>query len=507
MPSEESSPEGADDHGDPARQGSSDLGNSGQDATSAPSGRAGSEADAETDRTATARTGHISASSDRVPSVGSAASLPPRSMAAPSRDGELRRTFPALPAPASTPASSADSPSPFADTWWGNAWVTALEEGALDPKRLARGRSYAERGHVDAITVTPGLVLAYVQGSRPRPYRVQVRLRTLDDGDWARFLDAAAERPGHIAALLDKELPQSLADCGVPLLPGPRDLDPHCSCPDRGHPCKHAAALCYRTARLLDADPFVLLLLRGRGERELLDALSRLSAARAARAAQEQEPAQLPAVRATEVVLASRRLPPLPAPLPVPPHPEQPPVYPAAPGGPDPFALDQLATDAAARAHTLLTSGRDPVAELTLWQDAVRLAAARPGSGLTATTRALYASLASAADRTPSDLARAVAAWRQGGLEGLAVLEEPWDPPAGRFDRARPLLLAADLPAFRPWRNHLTHPRGHIQLRLGRDGLWYAYESEPGHDDWWPRGTPDLDPVGALTGLGTPNDL
>ncbi|MFF4048329.1 SWIM zinc finger family protein [Streptomyces chartreusis] len=418
----------------------------------------------------------------------------PRSMAAPSRDGELRRTFPAF-------AARSAEDTRFAESWWGNAWVTALEEGALDAKRLARGRGYAQDGHVDAITVTPGLVLAYVRGSRPRPYRVQVRLRTLDDADWTRFLDAVAERPGHIAALLDKEMPQSLADCGVPLLPGPGDLDPRCSCPDRGHPCKHAAALCYQTARLLDADPFVLLLLRGRGERQLLDALSRLSAARAARAAQEQQPAPLAGVRATEALDPERRLPPLPAPLPVPPHPEQPPVYPAAPGGPDPFALDQLATDAAARAHAMLGTGRDPVAELTLWQDAVRLAAARPGSGLTAATRALYASLAAATDRTPADLARAVAAWRQGGFEGLAVLEEPWDPPAGRFDRARPLLLAADLPAFRPWHNRLTHPRGHVQLRLGRDGLWYPYESEPGDDDWWPRGTPDLDPVGALTGL------
>ncbi|MFG2555622.1 SWIM zinc finger family protein [Streptomyces sp. NPDC048581] len=421
----------------------------------------------------------------------------PRSMAAPGRDGELRRTFPAF-----APRPS-DDDARFAETWWGNAWVTALEEGALDPKRLTRGRGYAEQGHVDAITVTPGLVLAYVRGSRPRPYRVQVRLRTLDDADWARFLDAAADRPGHIAALLDKEMPQSLAECGVPLLPGPGDLDPHCSCPDRGHPCKHAAALCYQTARLLDADPFVLLLLRGRGERGLLDALSRRNAARAARAAQEREPAPLPGVRATDALASDRQLLPLPVPLPVPAHPEQPPVYPAAPGGPDPFALDQLATDAAARAHALLSTGRDPVAEVTLWQDAVRLAAARPGSGLTAATRALYSSLASAADRTTADLARAVAAWRQGGLEGLAVLEEPWDPPAGRFDRARPLLLAADLPAFRPWRNRLTHPRGHLQLRLGRDGVWYPYESEPGRDDWWPRGTPDLDPVGALTGLGT----
>ncbi|MYS97602.1 hypothetical protein GTY58_10495 [Streptomyces sp. SID5469] len=425
----------------------------------------------------------------------------PRSMAAPGRDGELRRTFAALPAR----TGDGVGVDRFAETWWGDAWVSALEEGALDAARLARGRVYAGQGHVDAITVTPGLVLAYVHGSRPRPYRVQVRLRTLSDDDWDRFLDAAAERPGHIAALLDKEMPHSLADCGIPLLPEPRDLDPQCSCPDSGHPCKHAAALCYQTARLLDEDPFVLLLLRGRGEREVLDALSRRNAARAARAAQEQEPAPLPGVRARDT-LARRSLPPLPAPLPAPPHPEQPPVYPAAPGGPDPFALDQLATDAAARAHALLTAGRDPVAELTLWQDAVRLAAARPGSGLTAATRALYASLATAAGRTTGDLARAVAAWRQGGLEGLAVLEEPWDPPAGRFDRARPLLLAADLPAFRPWRNRLTHPKGHAQLRLGHDGLWYAYESEPDHDDWWPRGTPDLDPVGALTGLGAPDE-
>nr|WP_075032931.1 SWIM zinc finger family protein [Streptomyces mirabilis] len=433
------------------------------------------------------------------PSTFPSAVAVPRSMASPRRDGELRRTFEALPAR----TSHADT---FAETWWGNAWVSALEEGALDAARLARGRAYADQGHVDAITVTPGLVLAYVHGSRPRPYRVQVRLRTLDDGDWDRFLDAAAERPGHIAALLDKEMPKSLADCGADLLPGPGDLAPQCSCPDYGHPCKHAAALCYQTARLLDEDPFVLLLLRGRGERELLDALSRRNATRAARAAQEQQSAPLPGVRARDA-LARRALPPLPAPLPAPAHPEQPPTYPGAPGGPDPFALDQLATDAAARAHALLTTGRDPVAELTLWQDAVRLAAARPGSGLTAATRALYSSLASAAGRTPADLARAVAAWRQGGLEGLTVLEEPWDPPAGRFDRARPLLLAADLPAFRPWRNHLTHPRGHAQLRLGHDGLWYAYESEPGHEDWWPRGTPDLDPVGALTGLGAPGEL
>nr|WP_078850094.1 SWIM zinc finger family protein [Streptomyces sp. NRRL F-5126] len=385
---------------------------------------------------------------------------------------------------------------PFAATWWGNAWIESMEDTALDAARLARGRQYAGGGHVDAVTVTPGRVMAYVHGSRPRPYRTEIRLRTLSDDDWADLLGAAAARPDHIAALLDKDMPHALADLSD-LLPTAGDLVPDCSCPDDGYPCKHAAALCYQTARLLDADPFVLLLMRGRAEHEILADLTRRSAAVSAAERSAAAPA-LPTV-AAGAALAPRTLPALPPPLPVPDRPGRPPDYPEAPGAPDPFALDLLATEAAARAHALLVLGSDPVAGLTPWQDAVRLAAAHPGSGLTASTRALYRDLAAATDRTPTDLARAVAAWRQGGLAGLDVLEHAWDPPAGPFDRAPPALAAADLPALRPWRNRLTGPS--LQLRLGRDGLWYGYESDRDREDWWPRGIPDTDPVGAVIAL------
>ncbi|MYT21170.1 hypothetical protein GTW69_12850, partial [Streptomyces sp. SID7760] len=88
------------------------------------------------------------------------------------------------------------------------------------------------------------------------------------------------------------------------------------------------------------------------------------------------------------------------------------------------------------------------------------------------------------------------AAWRQGGRAALAALEEPWDPPAGPFDRARPALIAASQGTFRPERNRLTARTR--QLRLGRDGLWYAYESRPDTEDWWPTGTPAADPLTAL---------
>jgi uncharacterized Zn finger protein len=427
-----------------------------------------------------------------------AAHIPGRARAgeqAQARHTDTRRTFPPLP-------PRGQSGSAFALTWWGNAWVDALEDTALDPARLARGRSYADRGHVDAITVTPGRVVAYVHGSRPRPYRAELRLRTLPDEAWDRFAETAAARADHMAALLDKDVPHALA-ATADLLPTVDDVTPDCTCPDRAHPCKHAAALCYQTARLIDEDPFVLFLLRGRGEQELLAALTRRHAAHTAQEQREGVEAsgpELDSLPARDVFARdAARLPAPPPEFPPPAHPERPPSYPQAAGAPDPLALDLLATEAAARAHTLLTTGADPLAGYTPWQDAVRLAAAHPGSGLTAATRALYAALARGTGRTPGDLARAVAAWRQGGLDGLGVLEEEWDPPAGPFDRARPALLAAGYPEFRPRRNHLSSPS--LQLRLGRDNRWYGYESDPGREDWWPRGEPSPDPVTTLESL------
>ncbi|MFB7171821.1 SWIM zinc finger family protein [Streptomyces sp. NPDC056254] len=395
---------------------------------------------------------------------------------------DRRRTFETVPAGAA------------AVSWWGRAWEAALEETSGDPARLARGRAYAESGHVDAVTVTPGRIVAYVRGSRPRPYRTELTLPAFADARWSELLEDVAADPAALGALLEREVPQSLAGT---VLPGAGELVPHCSCPDVGRPpCKHAAALCYRAARLLDEDPFVLLLVRGRGERELLEDLTRRNAAHAAREQPGTAP-DFPGVPA-RAALARRAVPPLPVPLAAPAAAGLPPAYPADPAAPDPLALDQLASDAAARALTLLTTGEDPIAGLSLWHDAVRLASAHPTAGLTGTARTLYRDLARATGRTTTDLARAAAAWRQGGRPALAALEEPWDPPAGPFDRARPALLAASQGSFRPDRNRLTARTR--QLRLGRDALWYAYESRPDHDDWWPTGRPSPDPVTALLG-------
>ena len=183
-----------------------------------------------------------------------------------------------------------------------------------------------------------------------------------------------------------------------------------------------------------------------------------------------------------KAALADRPRPPLPPPLPAPAQPGRPPALPDGDGLPfDPAALEFLAADAAARAHACVSAAgsaeprrqgarpvHSPFPALPPWEDAIRLAAtAHPTAGLTSATRALYRDLAAATGRTTTDVARSVAAWRQGGPEGLALLDTPWDPPAGDFDRARSALLAADLPALRPRHNHLTDagPRHPAPLR------------------------------------------
>jgi uncharacterized Zn finger protein len=377
----------------------------------------------------------------------------------------------------------------FGLTWWGEAWVTALEERArLDPNRLPRGRSYARGGTVGELTIAPGEVRAAVQGRRVRPYQVRVRVRELEAGEWDRVLDAIAAQIGHAAALLDGELLPEVADdvrgAGTDLLPGPGELQPRCSCPDWADPCKHAAAVCYLVAGALDADPFSLLLLRGRRRGEVLAGLRarRRSADVAMAALDRSRPATDPGM---EVGQAYQR--PL-APLPAPPLPPQRPGQPAVLSvDPPPGAglrsedLVALAADAAARAFELGTGSGDGGLSLDFEADLARRAA-----GLLGTGRGL-AALAASANMPPRELLRWAAAWQQAGRGGLDALRTTWQPAAIDVAEGRAALdRHGGQGTVRAWRNRLTC--GGLQLRLGGDGLWYRFVRSGG--DWVLDGPP-----------------
>ncbi|AKH81214.1 SWF or SNF family helicase [Streptomyces sp. CNQ-509] len=410
----------------------------------------------------------------------------------------------------------------FAHTWWGRAWQKALEDTVLDGTLLRRGRKHARAGAVGAVAVRPGRLTARVLGEDRTPYRTDVLVQQLDDADWERLLDTIADRAGHIAALLDRDMPPELdedaAAAGVSLLPGIGDLQPECGCGEWDH-CEHTAALSYLVARLLDADPFVLLLMRGRGEARLLADLQERSAARAeqeAGSAGSAVPAVAVGVRADEAYAA----PPRPLPPAVGPVAEAgtPPVLtggaePAA--GLDVAALEFLVADTAVRARRLLADALAPdhagaplPPELTESQDAVRMAAtaksAGPGDGSDADAGGAAARiavrLARGSGRDRGGMERAVRAWRHGGAAGLAVLEDEWTPDPAALARATDQLAAAWDPDTRP-RLRATGTRWTAvgrgaQLRYGPDGRWWPYRKEG--TTWTPAGPPAPDPAAAL---------
>ena len=165
----------------------------------------------------------------------------------------------------------------FAKSWWAARWIAALEK-VVDARRLSRGRIYARGGQVLALEEERGIVRATVQGSRPTPYRVSIKLRPLNRGQWRAVIDALAGRALFAAQLLAGEMPQEIdevfAAAGCSLFPTTRgELETSCSCPDSANPCKHVAAAHYILGEQIDEDPFLLFRLRGRDQEQVLSAL------------------------------------------------------------------------------------------------------------------------------------------------------------------------------------------------------------------------------------------
>lgn len=386
----------------------------------------------------------------------------------------------------------------FGHTWWGRAWVDALEQRArLDPNRLARGRTYARQDRVTSLALEPGVVVASVRGSRRLNYRTHLAVRTYGDDEWARVIAVVAGRAGHTAALLDGDLEPGVVDdareAGVDLLPSAGDLRPRCSCPDDASPCKHAAAVAYLVAEALDDDPFVLFALRGRSREALLAelrAFRRRPAAGAADDGLDPDAAALAALAARGPQgegadpgepardAWARERPPLP-PLPeLPTQPGSPAAWPEDPPPGAPFdtpGLLVLAADAAQRAHTQLRGDGDSALRLARDADQARRNAAGLDLG------PVGGGVVDATGRARGDLTHRALAWRHGGEAGLAVLDEAaWRPPLAVMAAARAAVEAAGIsPSVITVKdNRITGPG--FQLRLARTGSWWRFEKHKG---------------------------
>jgi len=164
----------------------------------------------------------------------------------------------------------------YGRTWWGTQWLQALAQIDHD-NRLPRGRAYANRGAVLDLDVRGGHIRAQVQGSRPRPYGVEIEVPATPAPQAARLVAKLAADAGVIGRLLNRELDPAVLEAArqlsIPVFPTRwSDLKMRCSCPDWAVPCKHLAATIYLLSREIDGDPFLVFSLRGLDLPQLLQA-------------------------------------------------------------------------------------------------------------------------------------------------------------------------------------------------------------------------------------------
>ena len=335
----------------------------------------------------------------------------------------------------------------FGATWWGEAWIDALEQRArLDPNRLPRGRTYARQGRVGALDRRRrARSRRPVQGSRASAVPGDAsRVRPLHRRPSGTGCSTPSPaRAGHAAALLDGELPPEIvADVAAgrarpaarrrraraPAAPAPTGPTRASTPP----PSATWSPTCSTTTR----SPCSLL--RGRDrERGAGRAAGPTGGRRGDRPAADGR-ASTPGVAPAGVASNASR-PALPSP--------------AAAAGPSRTArsrrrrpaagaacavdrLVALAADAARRAWELATGAGDGGLGLGRDADLARRSAAALG------TPAL-ADLAVGAALPERRLVTLATAWEHGREGGVAVVVRPAAPPAEVLDGARRSLTAA----------------------------------------------------------------
>ena len=163
----------------------------------------------------------------------------------------------------------------FGESWWAKRWIHVLESFNIGA-RLGRGRSYARNGQVLSVEIEKGRVHAKVQGSRPKPYAVQIEMKILSASDWKKLARAFSREAIYSAKLLAGEMPpdieKTFKDVKLSLFPERlKDLKTECSCPDWSNPCKHIAAVYYLLGEEFDRDPFLIFKLRGMSREDLVE--------------------------------------------------------------------------------------------------------------------------------------------------------------------------------------------------------------------------------------------
>ncbi|MCC5849988.1 MAG: hypothetical protein JJU29_18025 [Verrucomicrobia bacterium] len=152
----------------------------------------------------------------------------------------------------------------IATSFWGRGWCDHLESFSDYSNRLPRGRTYVRNGSVVHLSIQPGVIEAFVQGSEL--YKQRIKIKPLPAKKWEALQARCRGKIGSLIELLQGkisgEIMEIVTDKNEGLFPNPDEIEFDCSCPDWASMCKHIAAVLYGVGARLDQNPELLFTLR-----------------------------------------------------------------------------------------------------------------------------------------------------------------------------------------------------------------------------------------------------
>ena len=103
------------------------------------------------------------------------------------------------------------SSSARASSWWGRAWVRAVEEASYSSGDLLVARRMSRAGQVGQIMIEPGRFVASVEDARGL-WTVAGAVPELDGSAADAFVETVAAEAGRIGALLSGDLPHTMVE-------------------------------------------------------------------------------------------------------------------------------------------------------------------------------------------------------------------------------------------------------------------------------------------------------
>lgn len=162
----------------------------------------------------------------------------------------------------------------LAKSWWGKSWNENLESYADYENRITRGKSYVRNNAVLDLKISKGIIEAKVQGSRAKPYDVEIQIEPLSSEKWEQVTELCNHRIDSLEQLIEGKFPKELevlfTDRKYGMFPSPEEIYFDCSCPDWASMCKHVAATLYGIGARLDINPMLFFELRDLDGQELI---------------------------------------------------------------------------------------------------------------------------------------------------------------------------------------------------------------------------------------------